>query len=390
MKIKPKTVWSMTIPLAGGVAGAAIGPAPAAAKGIEAQNQANHASPAIQQDRGTAFAQSAATPDLTQQPKLQRRSKAKATVPSNLVAQSPASPSDPTTPSTPGATDPTTPVTPSTPGATDPTTPTTPSTPGATDPTTPATPTTPGATDPNGLGTPATPGATDPSTPTTPSTPGATDPSRPGTPVTGSTPAVSAPAVNYFYVGGDFGGTQVDPFSVGRTNGDFRVENFRSAGYGVFVGYRMGDIRLEGEIFHTASAVSNGFAQGALATANVNGTTQNNAYMLNAYYDVPIGGVIKPYVGAGIGLMTSRFTGGATVATAGTGGNPATITNESYDGSKSGLAYQLKAGVAYALDAKTDLFFQFRYLSTPRNSAGVGQINDYSSQSFEGGLRIGL
>lgn len=208
--------------------------------------------------------------------------------------------------------------------------------------------------------------------------------------MTGSTPAVSAPAVNYFYVGGDFGGTQVDPFSVGRANGDFRVENFRSAGYGVFVGYRMGDIRLEGEVFYTAAAVSNGFAQGALATANVNGTTRNNAYMLNAYYDVPIGGVIKPYVGAGVGIMTSRFTGGATVATAGTGGNPATITNESYDASKSGLAYQLKAGVAYALDAKTDLFFQFRYLSTPRNSAGVGQINDYSSQSFEGGLRIGL
>jgi opacity protein-like surface antigen len=208
--------------------------------------------------------------------------------------------------------------------------------------------------------------------------------------VTGSTPAVSAPAVNYFYVGGDFGGTQVDPFSVGRTNGDFRVENFRSAGYGIFVGYRMGDIRLEGEVFHTSSAVSTGFAQGSLATANVNGTTRNNAYMLNAYYDVPIGGAIKPYVGAGVGIMTSRFTGGATVATAGTGGNPATITNESYDASKSGLAYQLKAGVAYALDAKTDLFFQFRYLSTPRNSAGVGQINDYSSQSFEGGLRIGL
>lgn len=358
MKIKLKTVWGMTIPLAGGVAGAAIGPAPAAAKGIADQDRANHASPAIpanaqasanEQNQSAAFTQSAPTPDLTQQPKLQRRSRA--AVPNNWLVQAPLSPSDPTVPTTPSA-------------------------PGATDPTTPATP--------------STPGVTDPTAPTTPTTPGAIDPNAPTTPVTGNTPAISAPPTNYFYVGGNFGGAQVDPFSVGRANGDFRVENFRSAGYGAFVGYRMGDIRLEGEVFRTTSALSNGFVQGNVGTVNASGTTQHNAYMVNAYYDVPIGSGLKPYVGAGIGIMTSRFTGGATVVTPGAGGGAPTATNESYDASKSGFAYQLKAGIAYALDPKTDLFFQFRYLSTPRNSVGVGQINDYSSQSFEGGIRIGL
>lgn len=358
MKIKPKTVWSITIPLAGGVAGAAIGPAPVAAKGIEAQNQTNHANPATAPDQSATFTQSAPTPDLTQQPKLQRRTRA--AIPSNLFAQAPVTPTEPTTPA------PTDPMVP-TPGVTEPTVPTTPD---ATDPTAPATP--------------------DPTAPTLPATPGITDPSTPTTPATGSTPAISAPPINYFYVGGDFGGTQVDPFSAGRANGDFRVESFRSAGYGAFVGYRMGDIRLEGEIFRTAAALSNGFVQGNVGTANASGTTQNSAYMINAYYDVPIGSSFKPYVGAGLGIMNSRFTGGATVVTPGTGGGAPTTTNESYDASKSGLAYQLKAGISYTIGPKTDLFFQFRYLATPLNSVGVGQINDYSSQSFEGGIRVGL
>jgi opacity protein-like surface antigen len=197
---------------------------------------------------------------------------------------------------------------------------------------------------------------------------------------------VTAPSTNYLYVGGDFGGSQVDPFSVGRANGDLRVENYRSAGYGFFVGYRMGDIRVEGEAFRTAPELSLGFIQGNGATAtNVSGSSQSNAYMVNAYYDLPIGNTIKPYVGAGLGFMNTTFTGRASVTP--TGGAAAT---ETFDASKSGLAYQFKAGFSYAMDSKTDVFLQFRYLSTPRNSSGVNQINDFSNQSFEGGIRIGL
>jgi opacity protein-like surface antigen len=105
--------------------------------------------------------------------------------------------------------------------------------------------------------------------------------------------------------------------------------------------------------------------------------------MLNGYFDLPLTNQLKPFVGAGIGVMNSSFSGTATVPSV-----PPSIAK--IEGSKSGFAYQLKAGVSYGLDSKTDVFFQYRYLSTPRNSTGEGQINDFSSQSFEGGIRIGL
>jgi opacity protein-like surface antigen len=186
------------------------------------------------------------------------------------------------------------------------------------------------------------------------------------------------------YLGGDFGGGQVDPFNVGRTTGNIRVGSDRAANYGLFVGYRMGDIRLEGEFFSTGTSQLNlGVIEGdpASTAALSSGIARSSAYMVNAYYDIPLGNTIKPYVGAGVGLMTSSFIGSSVV-------NPGP-TDETYDASRSGLAYQLKAGFSYAMDSKTDVFLQYRYLTAP-GSSGLNQIGDYSNQSFEGGLRIGL
>jgi opacity protein-like surface antigen len=368
MKNKHKTVWSMTIPLASGLAGVAIAPS-ASAKVDGSKASANLTEPAAGRENAVGFSQSLDTPDLTQQPKLKRRAnkdlRLTQAMPTDPTA--PANPTDPTMPTNPTAptdrTNPTTPTNPTAPmDGTNPTTPTTPT--GPTDGTTPTNPTTPTA-------------PTDGTTPTTPTTPTApTDGTTPTNPT--APPAVPGAApTSYFYVGGVFGGAQVDPYSLRSGGGDARIESFRSAIYGPFVGYRFGDVRVEVEANRTVAELQSS------SVASLRGSRQNNTYMLNAYYDLPLSTQIKPFIGAGIGLMDSSFSGTATVP-----GAPPSIVG--VNGSKSGLAYQLKAGISYGLDSKTDIFLQYRYLSSPSNSLGEGQINDFSSQSFEGGIRIGL
>jgi opacity protein-like surface antigen len=364
MKNKHKTVWSMTIPLASGLAGVAIAPS-ASARVDGSKASANLTEPAAGRENAVGFSQSLDTPDLTQQPKLKRRAnkdlRLTQAMPTDPTA--PANPTDPTMPTNPTApTDRTTPTNPTAPmDGTNPTTPTTPT--GPTDGTTPTNPTAP----------------TDGTTPTTPTTPTApTDGTTPTNPTAPPTAPGAAPT-SYFYVGGVFGGAQVDPYSV-RSGGDARIESFRSAIYGPFVGYRFGDVRVEVEANRTLAELQSS------SVASLRGSRQNNAYMLNAYYDLPLSTQIKPFIGAGIGLLDSSFSGTATVP--GAPGAPPSIVG--VNGSKSGLAYQLKAGISYGLDSKTDIFLQYRYLSSPSNSLGEGQINDFSSQSFEGGIRIGL
>jgi opacity protein-like surface antigen len=357
MKNKHKTVWSMTIPLASGLAGVAIAPSSASAKVDGSKASANLTEPAAGRENAVGFSQSLDTPDLTQQPKLKRRA-------NQDLRLTQAMPTDPTAPANP--TDPTTPTNPTAPmDGTTPTNPTTPTTPTApTDGTTPTNPTAPTA-------------PTDGTTPTNPTTPTApTDGTTPTNPTAPPTAPGAAPT-SYFYVGGVFGGAQVDPYSLRSGGGDARIESFRSAIYGPFVGYRFGDVRVEVEANRTVAELQSS------SVASLRGSRQNNTYMLNAYYDLPLSTQIKPFIGAGIGLMDSSFSGTATVP-----GAPPSIVG--VNGSKSGLAYQLKAGISYGLDSKTDVFLQYRYLSSPSNSLGEGQINDFSSQSFEGGIRIGL
>jgi opacity protein-like surface antigen len=157
-----------------------------------------------------------------------------------------------------------------------------------------------------------------------------------------------------------------------------------SLGYNGFVGYKMkGGFRGEGELFYTNSRITGASASGTgfgLNTPSVsvgaNGSVSNLAVMLNGYYDFGTGSKFTPYVGAGIGYGSTNVTSNATVTIAGN-----TIPVLPNNPSSSGFAYQVKAGVGYALTERNDLYLQYRYLNTG------GGVNA-SLNSFELGTKL--
>ena len=79
----------------------------------------------------------------------------------------------------------------------------------------------------------------------------------------------------------------------------------------------------------------------------VKGKVKNYAGFVNAYYDIPTGKALFPYVGAGLGLAR----------------NHAVISNDyvKYDRSKWSFAYQVAAGLNYALTDKWIIDLGYRY-----------------------------
>jgi outer membrane protein OmpA-like peptidoglycan-associated protein len=187
-----------------------------------------------------------------------------------------------------------------------------------------------------------------------------------------------------FYVGGALGYTSPRDSDV-RGNGIARTDSYESAlsGAGV-VGYAHGNgVRTEIELSVRNNDVDRVTGTGAGSGAGAIGATSG---MLNLLYDLRPGAALTPYVGIGAGL--AYVTGdGARSTTAGTG---------SIKGSDTEPAYQLIAGVAYALADRVTLALDYRFLSTfqepdldLRFASGASRnvSVDYASHSFMLGLR---
>jgi opacity protein-like surface antigen len=151
-----------------------------------------------------------------------------------------------------------------------------------------------------------------------------------------------------------------------------------------FAGYKSSNFRLEGELFYTNNSMT--LANGNTIPKNtVTDLTQKpngvpgdcNATtfgaIVNGYYDIETGGQIKPFVGAGIGYTATNLKG------------------EGRDwGSASGLTYQLKAGVGYAISDQQDIYVQYKYINAPANYA-IGTTSastDFSYGSVEFGTKF--
>jgi opacity protein-like surface antigen len=132
-----------------------------------------------------------------------------------------------------------------------------------------------------------------------------------------------------------------------------------------FVGYKSSNLRIEGELLYSNNSMTidrqntrlkivgdpdptTGTTVPVTSGVPVNCKATTFAAVLNGYYDLDLGGQIKPFLGAGIGYSSTNLKDG------------------SLDwGSASGLIYQLNAGVSYSLSDRQDIFVQYKYINAP-------------------------
>ena len=150
---------------------------------------------------------------------------------------------------------------------------------------------------------------------------------------------------------------QSDDF-IGGTSGPITQQFGNAYGLSAAVGYAFQrfPLRLEGEFtYFRADVVS---LPGTLTTFQ-GGSDRHYVGMANLYYDVALSGMLqrlKPYVGVGVGFDVEKW-GLSLVAPSGAN------TAGRYD-TEVFFAYQVKAGLAYALTDRLDALVGYRYFRT--------------------------
>jgi opacity protein-like surface antigen len=126
-----------------------------------------------------------------------------------------------------------------------------------------------------------------------------------------------------------------------------------------------GNVRAEGELLYS-EADRKDVSTGKIKTFGS---------LVNGYYDIDTGTKFRPYVGAGVGIAQVKLDKGLT------------------HGDDTGLAYQLKTGVSYAINDRLSAQVGYRYLGVNdvHIGQGVGRIDgDYRDQAVTAGLTYKL
>lgn len=102
--------------------------------------------------------------------------------------------------------------------------------------------------------------------------------------------------------------------------------------------------------------------------------------LANVYYDIDIGLSLMPYIGGGIGV--ARYSADLAAP-----GGPALNDSDTV------FAYQVSAGLGYAITPSTTIFGGYRYLATQDpeiSSAGANIETEYQSHNAQVGVRFGF
>ncbi len=142
-------------------------------------------------------------------------------------------------------------------------------------------------------------------------------------------------------------------------------------------GYRLGDIRLEGEFTYFNNAIQQASAtipfELGLAPAAAQGDVGLYAFMANIYYDIPTNSRFRPYAGAGLGFYTSRINNLTATFF------PVAMLNPVNQTSETSFAFQIKAGVSYEISPKSEAFVGYRYFDgSTLNFNDPGNLGQFS------------
>jgi opacity protein-like surface antigen len=117
---------------------------------------------------------------------------------------------------------------------------------------------------------------------------------------------------------------------------------------GAALGHRVGAVRLEGELGYRRNDASNMTFSGGAFTAD--GPLTAWTGMFNVFYDFSLTGM-KPFVGGGVGM--ARFEADHTLV-----GVPTVDSKDTV------MAYQLGAGLAFAIAQGREIVLEYRYFAS--------------------------
>jgi OOP family OmpA-OmpF porin len=149
---------------------------------------------------------------------------------------------------------------------------------------------------------------------------------------------------------------------VGGTSGPLTQKFGHEYGVSAAIGYAFKHVplRFEGEFTYFRADVD--ALPGTLTTFQ-GGSDKHYVGMANLYYDVALSGMLqrlKPYVGLGLGFDVEKW-GQSLVA-------PSGVNTAGRFDTEVFFAYQVKAGLAYALSDRLDALVGYRYFRTAERS----------------------
>jgi opacity protein-like surface antigen len=179
------------------------------------------------------------------------------------------------------------------------------------------------------------------------------------------------------YVAAGAGGGILDNTDVDSIGTSFETEPFPGYALSGALGLDFGLLRVEGELFYNVYDLDT--IKDAGINLDADGSFKTLAGMGNVFLDVPLA-VVTPFVGAGIGyadVKADNFQFNGT---------------DLVDDSDTVMAWQLRAGIAFAVFPFTDMTIGYRYFVTDdlamSNSLGDVDIEKLKSHILELGLRI--
>jgi len=180
------------------------------------------------------------------------------------------------------------------------------------------------------------------------------------------------------YVAGNLGyamGTDIDLTDQTFSDLTATMETKGGLALGIAGGYDFGSDRLELEFGYQKNDVDTFSMFGYEVDAE--GDTSGMGLLLNGYHDFRNASAFTPFIGAGIGFAKIELNDFNLVGS----GEP----SESFDDTV--FAYQVGAGVSYAVNQQVDLEVKYRYFAT-QDPEFDGVDAEISSHQFFAGVRV--
>lgn len=167
------------------------------------------------------------------------------------------------------------------------------------------------------------------------------------------------------------GDTDISTSVIDMNGYEIELEFKNGFGFGLAGGYELGNnIRIEGEIAHQSNEVDQATRSDNLdVTTYLEGDVSSLAILANGYYDFANQSALTPFLSAGLGFAKIEYE-----------------SSEGESDDDTVFAYQIGAGVGYALSERLFIDAKYRYFATSEPDLDGVKI-DYSSHNFYVGVR---